>query len=229
MTTGWIRHQRWRQLHDEHILATGMPCSEPRYDLILGGAGWLRHQTSNGIVAPPALRRANHCATDAKLGITTQALAAIGLLACLRMRLSQPNGRFYAVVHVDAEAREQLKALEHAVALDGLVAGEAAIPVDRPREHADLLSSGKARDVFALDITRVPMETLQLASSPENEVVWLGSREASAWRQRKPLVEPASQRTVTRREVVANGMPYALVIIRWADSATRMRQPSSTA
>lgn len=223
MTTGWIRHQRWRQLHDEHILATGMLCSEPCYDIILGGAGWLRPQTRDSTCGRSALRHA----TGAKQRITPQASTAMGLLACLRMRLSQPNGCFYAVVHIDPEAQEQLKALEDVVALDGLVTGSAATPVDRPRDHAGVNSGREARNVFALAITRVPMETLQVASSPNDEVVWLGSREAAVWRQKKAQVAPLSQKAVTRREVVANGMPYALVSIRWADSATRVRRPTS--
>ena len=179
MTTGWIRHQRWRQLHGEYEPAgAGMPASARHFGLILGGAG--------------VLTETNDYA-DAVGRPKSRAVGAVrGLLACLRVRLAFPHGCFCGVAHAGPDGAERLAALKRAVAADG---------------------DGS----FTLSVTRAPMETLRVASAPAEEVVWLGSREAS--RNRKRAHEGQPQQRSSRRETVAGGMPYALITIRWAAAA----------
>ena len=206
MATGWIRHQRWRQLHDDYGVATGIPGLEPRYDLVLGGAGWLRQHNNTSSI-------------HAETGVPDRAEAptAVGLLACLQLRLSYPDGCFFGVLHAGIEARGHLKALEDAVEADRHVGDEATASeiAKEQQSSATETRSRKARG-FVLTIVRVPMQTLQVASLPNEQEVWLGSRDVSTRCRRKPQIHPSTQRIVTRREVVANGMPYALVAIRWA-------------
>ena len=208
MTTGWIRHQRWRQLHGDYGLAAGLPALEPAYDLVLGGAGWLRQHSGGG---PGGLRTATAPA---------QVSTAAGLLACLRLRLSHPHGCFFGVLHAGAEFAGHMNALEHAVAADCHAASQ-AMPeeLQGAQQPISTRGGGSRAGKLVLSTARVPMDTLQAASSPGEEAVWLGSRDVFTSRRRKPQVfghTCSAQRTVTRREAVAHGMPYALVTIRWA-------------
>jgi hypothetical protein len=213
MTTGWIRHQRWRQLHGEYEPAVGMtePTSEPRYDLILGGVGWLR-ETSSAFM-PGTNRGTNHRGSKRpRRGVVAAPVsAAAGLLACLRTRLSYPHGCFYAVAHAGPDGMDTLSCLERAVVDD------CAADTARGTGLSPLGPAAARRGGFALSITRAPMETLKVASSPSGEQVWLGSRDAAAAARRSSAA--AGPRRSTRREAVANGMPYALVAVRWARPA----------
>ena len=105
MSTGWIRHQRWRQLHDEYEPAgAGMPTSARQFGLILGGAGVLIETNDY---------------TDAVGRPNSRAVGAVrGLLACLRVRLAFPHGCFCGVAHAGPDGAERLASLERAVAAD---------------------------------------------------------------------------------------------------------------
>ena len=204
MTTGWIRHQRWRQLHSDYGLASGLPGLEPPYDLVLGGAGWLQQCSGSSHDSLPS--------ATAPVQVST----AAGLLACLRLRLSHPHGCFFGVLHAGTEFAGHMVALEHAVAADCRNASQTMPEEPQGVQSSTMRGRSRARRLV-LTTARVPMDTLRTASSPDDEAVWLGSRAVSASRRRRPRVEPSTQRTMTRRETVAHGIPYALVTIRWAN------------
>ena len=59
---------------------------------------------------------------------------------------------------------------------------------------------------FVLAVRRAPLGLLRQAAEPADETVWFGRAAAGEW---------GGAREGTRREVVAAGLPYALLEIRW--------------
>ena len=69
-------------------------------------------------------------------------------------------------------------------------------------------SAGAEGSPFVLVVRRAPVGLLRQAAEPADETVWLGRPAAGEW-------TGGGAREGTRREVVAAGLPYALLEIRW--------------
>ena len=67
-------------------------------------------------------------------------------------------------------------------------------------------AAGADGSPFVLAVRRAPLGLLRQATEPADETVWLGRPAAGEW---------GGAREGTRREVVAAGLPYALLEIRW--------------